>query len=798
MPRIRRVKGKLARLAKMTGAELRSRTRQEFSKRWDRAIYRLGLRPHRRDIALDSDEAPRFFFAPEQVPEILAQLRDCFPQFEGETVARAERICRHRFDLLGYEGLDYGAEIDWQLDRVSGHSAPRKPWHKIRYLDFKEVGDSKVTWELNRHHHWVILAKAYRLTGDARYTVELQSQWRHWQQRNSYPIGINWASSLEVAFRSLSWLWVLRLLEGTGALREPFHEEIIEALALNGRHIERYLSTYFSPNTHLLGEGAALFSLGVLCPQLPRARLWRECGWEIVLVGADNQVGTDGMHFEHSTYYHVYALDFFLHVRVLAERNGITIPEKLDRVIERMLDALAILGQAGRPPRIGDDDGGRLFDPRRNRGEHLLDPLATGAVLYARPDLKALVGGPREETFWLLGPRAAEELDKIPDMRLAVRSEGLADTGIYVLASFESRPTELTIDAGGVDALAAGHRHASLLSIHLAAGGREYLLDPGTFVYCSAGNDRNEFRATAAHNTVLVDRCEQAEPVGPFTWRSWPTTKVDRWIEGESFDLFSGYHTAYTHLAGHPIHRRSVFHLKSHFWLVRDTIEGESVHELDLLWHFAPGRVRMSGSGAAVLESEDGFPFAVVPGESNKWVNELVEGEWSPAYGIRRPAPVLRVSLRAQLPQEFSTVLLVGGPAVEPGRLAPLEIAGAHAVGVSAWRYETRHEEHLMFFSSERRPWQVGAWSSDAEFVYAGLDEARRLRRLVMCHGRSVECAGQVLITAAHSVDWADWGLQDGIWRLAGPEREAIIAEPPICAPGPLFHSEAAPGKGRS
>src|SRR5438094_560444 len=82
----------------------------------------------------------------------------------------------------------------------------------------------------------------------------------HWQEQNPYPIGINWASSLEVAFRSLSWLWIANLLNGCDIAAERFSTDLRRALMLNAHHIERFLSTYFSPNTHLLGEGVGLFS----------------------------------------------------------------------------------------------------------------------------------------------------------------------------------------------------------------------------------------------------------------------------------------------------------------------------------------------------------------------------------------------------------------------------------------------------------------------------------------------------------------------------------------------------------
>ena len=128
---------------------------------------------------------------------------------------------------------------------------------------------------------------------------------------------------------------------------------------------------------------------------------------------SERQVRSDGFYFEQSTYYHVYALDFLLHAQVLASLNDLPFPPEYDRRLEQMLDTLAVLCRAGAPPRWGDDDGGRVFDPRRNRAEYLSDPLVTGAVLFRRGDFKLLAGGLREETLWLLGEQGVAEFDRI-------------------------------------------------------------------------------------------------------------------------------------------------------------------------------------------------------------------------------------------------------------------------------------------------------------------------------------------------------------------------------------------------
>src|SRR5260370_18559374 len=186
-------------------------------------------------------------------------------------------------------------------------------------------------------------------------------------------MGINWGSSLEVAFRSISWLWVRNLTAHNRVLPARFEHALLRGLARNGRYIERYLSTYFSPNTHLMGEAVALFFIGTLCPELEPARRWQQKGLGIVLAEAVRQVRPDGVYFEQSLYYHVYALDFFLHARVLAACNGIPVPESFDRVLEKRLEVVRVLTCNGSAQTFGAHDGGRLVNPRRYRAEPMSD-----------------------------------------------------------------------------------------------------------------------------------------------------------------------------------------------------------------------------------------------------------------------------------------------------------------------------------------------------------------------------------------------------------------------------------------
>ena len=738
------------RLAGMERAELRDRFRQEFAKRQDALLSLLGYGFGRSSRRSGRSKAGNFFFNTQSIDEVLALLRQRFPAQMKEIIRRADKICAHRFDLLGYEDLDYGNPIDWHLDAVHGKHAPRKSFHKVQYLSFAEVGDSKVTWELNRHQHLVTLAKAFRLTGDHRYADEIFRQRRQWQSDNPYPVGINWASSLEVSFRSMSWLWTYQLLQGAPGIPD-FRDEWLRSLALHGRHIERYLSTYFSPNTHLLGEGVGLFFLGVMCPELAASERWKKLGWEIVQRAAERQVQPDGFHFEQSTYYHVYALDFFLHSAILATLNDISIPPALEKAMEKMLTALCLLGRAGGPaPRVGDDDGGRLFDPSRNRSEHLLDPLATGAVLFDRGDYKFAASELREETVWLLGAEGTQCWDKLEATRPGMDSAVLASAGFYLLPSPQPS-AQLVLRAGPQGTQSGGHSHSDALSVCLQSQGSSLLLDPGTLEYVGNGNERDRFRGTEMHNTLKVDGANQSETATPFSWKQLTQAKADQWVQGKSFDLVVASHDGYHRLASPVTHRRWVISLQNGVYLIRDVVEGQGKHQLDVTWHLGQELQLVKENVFRVKGASHGL--ALLAAQGHGWAEEVRKEYCSPAYGQKAPMTVLNFSMSATMPQEFAMLLVT----LEEAHLTPgsfTRIAGQTTeVPVSAYRYSFESAEYSFFFAQSGKAWRQGAVSSDAGFVCwsKGL-----LDRVIFSNGSYVTIDGGPELSFRRPVSWGE------------------------------------------
>jgi hypothetical protein len=762
---------RIRRLKKLEPAEVATRVRQFASARFEWLQYQAGHDFLGNGREFDVNPVGQFFFASEEARSLCELVQRRLPAQAADIVSQAQELCKHRFDLLGYSDLDYGPHIDWHLDIVHGKRAPRLPWFKIKYLDFEQVGDSKVTWELNRHQHFPVLAKAYWLTGNEQFVQEIVAQWESWERENPYPIGINWASSLEVAFRSLAWIWTFFLLQDCPLFTDNLHRRWLRILDLSGRHIERYLSTYFSPNTHLLGEALALFFLGTLF-RLPSGQKWRDQGWNILMQGAARQVRADGFYFEQSTYYHVYALDMFVHARILAARNGVTIPDKFEKTIERMANALLLLSRGGVPPMFGDDDGGRLFDPRRFRAEHMLDPLTTGAVLYGRGDFKSLAGSPREETIWLLGAEGLASYESLPDSRPLPNSTALAASGFYLMTRAETEQ-QLVMDAGPLGAASGGHGHADALSLWLVRNGRSLLRDSGTFEYVGESGERSRLRATRAHSTLRVDGCDQAKPSGPFSWESFPEAKVRRWITGRQFDLLEADHDGFCSSSSSVVHRRMVLHSKGAFWFVRDVAAGSGRRNVEVAWHIGGG-LSQSSAGAEVFKCA-AATLGILTVEGHGWSRELRDENWSPAYGRLELAPVLRFSTAQDLPAEFVTILIASSHAGDDqseenlGRLVRASEAGVN-IG-SSYRYLRQKDEHQFVFAGETRPWSQGSWGSDADFLYSHHDSSGRLRSLVLCDGTYADFEGSRVVSCDRAVGYAEVSRTSDRWNIFSPEQ---------------------------
>ncbi len=567
---------------------------------------------------------------------------------------RAREIVSGKYDLLGYRALTFntaGRLIDWHLDPVSGRKPPSSFWSRVPYLD-PAIGDHKVIWEFNRQQHWLALGRAAWLAPSPEYLQRFRSELREWLEQNPPFRGVNWSSMLELAFRSISWIWALSFFSDPDSEDSRWVVDLLGALQSQLDHISRHLSWYFSPNTHLLGEGLALYVAGRALPELRHADRWERLGRDVLTREARAQVHPDGGHAEQSLHYHLYALDFYLLALVVARRTGDPSSNLFADVASRMARfCRAMTDETGRLPTIGDDDGGALF-PICGRAPYDAGPtLSLAANLLS--DSSLAVGGLREEVIWMMAGRdagiaAPPILDSSEPGSLL-----FPDTGYIVLRSPHGHAI---VDCGRHGFLNGGHAHADALSLTLSVNGRPLLIDPGTATYVMDPALRDQLRSTVMHNTLVVNGRSQSIPAGPFQWRTRTDARLVDRKSSASFDYVELEHLGYSPL----VHRRMIVRIDD-IWIVADYLTGEGHAVAEAHWHLDPAWALRPADTPSTYFAEavkDRVLIASTTAQSDQFFGDAGGLGWSaPVYGELAPSPTIRFTRAGGLPLSLVTAI---------------------------------------------------------------------------------------------------------------------------------------------
>lgn len=691
---------------------------------------------------------------------------ELYRRFFGEKSApyfieKAERILEGKFDLLGFLDLDFGAAVDWHLEPVSGKRSPMKHWKQFDELDTSETGDKKIIWELNRHQHFFTLGVAYWLTGNEAFAEAFARHLESWMKQNPPGTGVNWFSSLEVAFRSISWIWAFHFFRDSAALTPEIFQKALKFLYLHGRHIEKYLSTYYSPNTHLTGEALGLYYLGTQLPFFKRAEHWRKTGEEILFAELDRQILSDGVYFEQATWYQRYTADFYTHFLILKtladDVTSAKMQEKLAGKLQKILDFLMYITRPdGTTPLIGDDDGGRLLPLNRARPDDFRGSLSTGAVLFERGDYKFVAGKLAEETLWLLGLEGVLAFETMRANKPEKNSAEFEESGYYAMRDgWAETDNYLLVDGGDLGKLRGGHAHADSLAINLSAGGRTILTDAGTYTYHESEEERDYFRSSQAHNTLTIDEESSSLPDGKFSWLTRAETTVKKWLSKDRFDFFEASHNGYERLTDSPaIHTRSILFLKNDYWIMRDFVETSGRHDYRLNFQFDidSGAVieNLKENRICVSERSSGttglriftFDHGNLEAE-NSWVSKI--------YGERFHAP--RVSFVSKIigAQEIFSFMLPTDKFSAPPEVFETEISGGRAFVIKFLEYYD-----LFMFADGDRVLRTEFFNTDFRFSWARLSAVDNLpEEFVLIDGSGFSVGSREIVNYPNKTKFA-------------------------------------------
>ncbi|MFW5708800.1 MAG: heparinase II/III family protein [Chloroflexota bacterium] len=512
------------------------------------------------------------------------------PTYTGKLLNEADAIvdgvvhllgCDFQLDKLAYDK----SSTLWHTDPVSGLFWPLLTRGRMdHYLwDSAPPADPKLIWELNRHQYLLKLALAAHLTGDDTYIRTADAHITSWITANPINRGINWYSSLEIGLRLISWALIFQFVRRCPEFKGL--ETFLKSLYQQADYLLHHLSTNESvPNNHLIGEATALVIVGAVFPEFDAAATWKATGLRHLTAQASAQTHPDGLNKEQATGYHRFVVEFLLLVRCAARRGLIKPQPQLDDILARMLEATCYLVTPdGNAPMWGDADDGSahgLTPPYAYWS--LRDLLAVGAVTFQQTEWKYVAGHFSVEAAWLTGPCGYQSWDMLAAAPAPTYSRAFEAAGVYVLRDQWTSDADVAMLRAGPFGLGedgpCSHAHCDLLAVQLWIDGRALLVDSGTYSYFAP--ERNHFRLTAAHNTLVIDGQEQAEPGDAFSWLSIPTATLTGWTPGERV---SG--CLYTTTA---VQARELTHIAHGHWRLTDCVHGQPGTHVTWHFHLAP------------------------------------------------------------------------------------------------------------------------------------------------------------------------------------------------------------------
>jgi hypothetical protein len=547
---------------------------------------------------------------------------DLHPNAERRALRAAYRILNGKIEIFG-NTITVGSPPDWHRVLHAPGSWPLLPWWKIDIRSADRLGDVKWAWELGRHRHLVLLARAAYVGPVATPYLELlETHLRSWLDQNPPEMAVHWYSNLEIALRGIAWLQILSLVGDQ--LEQSTVMRMQETLYLTGRHLVADLPYTVSTmrNNHLIGDGLGLVALGLAFPDDRAARRWARIGDRLLKHQLRRHFQPDGSSIEDSLSYNRFVLEM-LATRILL--GGA--PDAAVDALSNSSRYLARLGVfEGAVPQFGDWDEGRVLAVAENPEDVAgsvrlaLSLVGTGAPLEWLQQY--------DEVAWFVGRgNPAGSPKALVNGSDAGGAIGRARAGEWT--------AWLKAGAG------RSHGHADLLSAPIRYGDHWVVGDPGTGSYNGPIEQRNYFRSSSAHSVTRVEGLDQLEPHRAFRWKHAAEGRLGQPVVVDGTIIMWGIHDAYERLDP-PRRTARVVAVAPGGVAVADWVEGDQSIGLSLSLPLSPDAVWDGDT----IRFPDGTAIEVwTSGEVTSRIGERepFDGWWSDTYGSMIPAPRLDV-----------------------------------------------------------------------------------------------------------------------------------------------------------
>lgn len=328
-----------------------------------------------------------------------------------------------------------------------------------------EFEDQSALWNFNLHYFEYLFSmlSAYEKTGDRNYFEKTIFYIDAWIRENPEGKGIGW-SPYTIDLRLTNWISYYCMTEEK--LPTEFKVRMIESIHSQYVYLSKHIEKDILGN-HYFEDLKTL----VLCSLFFQDNTMLQASLQAFKEECKEEILSDGMHFELSPMYHKIIFEGLLRVIVALRGNGIKETE-LENLTQPMLDVAWSF-----------EEGLERIPLFNDCGNNIAKSLASFVEICKK------------------------EFEITPHFKSSLKK-----SGFYI---YKWKNWKMIVDAGQVGpSYIPGHSHCDAMSFELFKDGKPVITNCGTYGYqCK---ERQFFRSTAAHNTVMVNGVEQSQCWGAF------------------------------------------------------------------------------------------------------------------------------------------------------------------------------------------------------------------------------------------------------------------------------------------
>jgi hypothetical protein len=535
-----------------------------------------------------------------------------------ELEEKALNILQGKITLFNSFDHIFSGPESWIIHPETGYRYDiRQHWTQIPDIS-PVAGDIKYVWEKSRFTYLHTIMR-YDFHFGLDHSEWVMQEIESWMGMNPINCGPNFRCSQEISLRCFNWIGALSFYRNSPAVTEERWQKIAHFLYWQLHHVWENIqfSRIAVRNNHAITECLALYISGLIFPDLPDTRKWKEKGKSWFEEEIQYQIYPDGSYIQHSMNYHRVMVQLLTLGIRMAEISGEKFSTPVYKRAAKALDFLRFCQDpvSGKVPNYGANDGALFFQfTHQDFRQYSSQINALEAALYGH-----LAGREEiEEAGWFgfaAHPHLPEENDGTGALHI-FSAGGYASVKEKECLTFfrcgrhKDRPSQ-----------------ADNLHLDLWFRGENLFVDGGTFKYNTQESDIQYFFGSRSHNVVMLDGENQMLKGPRFVWLYWSQALGLSAVEEDSGWVVSGKALVFAQTGHCIVHHRTIRKVRDKpIWQIEDRIEGKFESRLELIWH--PSAFALAHFN---LEVKDGSGRLLNPNEEAGFVSEY--------YGRKEPLP---------------------------------------------------------------------------------------------------------------------------------------------------------------